>query len=72
MTMWIIIAAYSSYRWAEEKNWQWALRLGLAGGMAILTKGNAAFYIGLMMLALAIHEFGIKQAIKDKKIWARL
>ncbi len=69
MTMWIILAAYSAYCWAEEKNWKWAWRLGISGGLAILTKGNAAFYIGMMMIALVLNEYGIKNAIKNKKIW---
>ncbi len=70
MTMWIILTAYAAFMWAEEKNWLWAIRLGLVGGMAILTKGNAAFYIGMMMLSLVIHEFGLKKSFKDKKTWA--
>ncbi|MBT4003528.1 MAG: phospholipid carrier-dependent glycosyltransferase [Chloroflexi bacterium] len=70
MTMWIILTAYAAYTWAEEKTWTRAIFLGVAGGMAILTKGNAAFYIGMMMLTLVIHEFGLKKSFKDKKTWA--
>jgi 4-amino-4-deoxy-L-arabinose transferase-like glycosyltransferase len=44
--------------------------LGLVGGVAILTKGPAVFYIGPMMAALVLHEFGLKESLKNKQIWA--
>ncbi|NIS83470.1 MAG: phospholipid carrier-dependent glycosyltransferase, partial [Anaerolineales bacterium] len=43
MVMWIMLAAYSFYQWAEEHTWRWAILSGLTSGIAILVKVFAIF-----------------------------
>lgn len=69
MVMWIILTAYSLYRWADTPNWKWALLAGLFGGMAILVKVVAAYLLAGGAIAVIWHSLGIKRAVKYPQVW---
>lgn len=54
MVMWILIAAYALYRWAESqaRSWRWTLLAGLFSGLAILIKAYAVFPVAGMAVGL--------------------
>ena len=70
MVMWIILAAYSFYRWAETQKWKWALLAGITSGMAVLVKVTAASLIAGMAVAGVLSVIGFKRCYKNPQVWA--
>ncbi len=54
MVMWVLVAAYALYRWAESgaRSWIWTLLAGLSCGLAILFKAYALFPVAGMAVGL--------------------
>src|SRR5690606_36976793 len=54
MVMWILLAAYALYRWAESQAlaWSWTALAGLFSGLAILIKAYAVFPVVGMAFGL--------------------
>lgn len=55
MVMWILLAAYALYRWAESDldSWLWTVLAGLFSGLAVLIKVYAVYPIaGMALLTL--------------------
>ena len=67
----VICGAWASFRWAEGRNWKWAIAAGIFNGLAILVK-NAAFFPLVFGLAALAVEFGTVKSLKDKQTWAVL
>ena len=65
----ILWAAYSAYRWSEEKTWRWAIATGIISSLAVLIKAPAALQIGLMLTFLVLVSWGFKQAIRQPQVW---
>jgi hypothetical protein len=61
MTVWIILAAYASYRWSETNTWKWAVITAICSGMAILTKAVAFYPIAGMLIFIVIYTFKDRQ-----------
>jgi 4-amino-4-deoxy-L-arabinose transferase-like glycosyltransferase len=56
MVMWVLLALYALNRWRETPTWRWAAEAGLLGGMAVLVKVFAAFFIGGIFTALLLSQ----------------
>jgi 4-amino-4-deoxy-L-arabinose transferase-like glycosyltransferase len=69
MVTWLAIAAYAGIQWTEARNWKWAIATGLATGFALLIKAVAAYFLGGMLIALVLNEFGLKRALRDAQTW---
>ncbi len=69
MVMWILLAAYTLFRWGEEPTWKWAVLSSLFGGLAILTKVVAIFPVLAVLLAIALASAGLRKAIKNIQVW---
>lgn len=69
MVMWIFITAFTLYRWAETKTWKWAFIAGVAGGIAILVKVMAGFFVVGMLAILTITVVGFKRLFRDPQPW---
>jgi hypothetical protein len=69
MVMWILITAYTLFRWGENPTWKWTVLSGVFGGLAILTKVVAAFPVLAVLLAVALTSRGLLKMLKDAKVW---
>ncbi len=45
-------ALLAGYRWREEPSWRWAIAVGTAIGIAVLTRGEALLLLGFLCLPL--------------------
>jgi len=70
MVMWMVLTIYALYRWSEKPAWKWALLAGLLGGVGLLTKVVAAYFIGGAAAALALHTLGVRRFWRSPQVWA--
>ena len=70
MVMWILVFAYTLNRWRETPSWKWALLTGLAGGMAILVKVFAGFFVAGMLAAVVLATLGFRRTFRSLQVWA--
>jgi Dolichyl-phosphate-mannose-protein mannosyltransferase len=70
MVMWVLLSAWSALRWSETGSWKWAILTGLAGGMTMLVKTFAAFFVGPILLAVVIQTLGLKRFWRSSQVWA--
>ena len=69
MTALIIWAFWSVDRWQKAPSWRRAILTGALGGLAILIKAVAIFFIGGAFCAVVISVLGWKQVLKNKQVW---
>ena len=69
MVMWILLTAYTLFRWGENPTWKWTVLSGVFGGLAILTKVVAAFPVLAALLAIALASCGLRKMLKDAQVW---
>ena len=69
MVMWILVTAWSADHWMETPTWKWTLLTGLFGGVAILVKAMAAFFVGGILLMTVVAGFGISRLVRSFKPW---
>lgn len=70
MVMWVLLTAWSALRWSETDSWKWAILTGMAGGMTLLVKTFAGFYVGPILLAVVIQTLGLKRFLRSGQVWA--
>jgi len=70
MVMWILVFAYTLNRWRETPTWKWALITGLAGGMAVLVKVFAGFFVASMLAAVVLATLGFRRTFRSLQAWA--
>ncbi len=70
MVMWIVLSAYTIYRWSEKRSWKWAILTGLLAGMAVLVKVVAGYIVACMAVAVVLYTDGIKRFWRDPQVWA--
>jgi 4-amino-4-deoxy-L-arabinose transferase-like glycosyltransferase len=56
-------------RWWDSRTVQWAIASGLIGGMAILVKSVAVFFVGGMLVALCVALIGARRAPRERHLW---
>jgi hypothetical protein len=61
MVMWILLAAWAMLRWSETPTWKWSVAAALLGGLAILVKVTAGFFVAGFMILLTVHTLGWKE-----------
>jgi 4-amino-4-deoxy-L-arabinose transferase-like glycosyltransferase len=69
MVMWIILSALALFRWSETKSWKWVIIAGITGGIAILVKVMAGFFVMSMLAAITLTMIGIKRLFKNPQPW---
>ncbi len=70
MVMWMVLGVYFLYRWWEQRCWKWALLAGITGGMALLTKIIAVYFVGAAAVTVVLAAVGIKRFWRDPQVWA--
>jgi hypothetical protein len=69
MVMWVILATYAFYRWAQEKQWRWAVLAGGLSGVAVLVKAVAGYLVVGLAIAVVIYALGLKRSFKNPQVW---
>ena len=69
MTMLIILTWWGMLRWQAAPTWKNAVLAGLLGGIAILVKTTAVFFVGGAWVGLVLAGPGLKKAVRDRKVW---
>jgi 4-amino-4-deoxy-L-arabinose transferase-like glycosyltransferase len=69
MVMWMLLAAYSLYRWGEKQTWKWTILAGLFAGVAVLVKVFAAIMLGPAMIAIVLSVVGLRKVFINKQVW---
>ncbi|NPV56883.1 MAG: hypothetical protein HPY76_09490 [Anaerolineae bacterium] len=69
MTAMLAAALWSMVRWHKSRTWGWALTAGLMGGLTILVKAVAVFFVGAAWLGLVLAAPGLRQALRDRRVW---
>lgn len=70
MVMFIILSAYSLYRWSETRAWKWALLAGLLGGIAVLLKIVAAYIVAGAAVGIVLYTLGLKRFWRSLQVWS--
>ncbi|MGD0005511.1 MAG: glycosyltransferase family 39 protein, partial [Anaerolineaceae bacterium] len=69
MVMWILVFAYTLNRWRETPTWKWALITGLVGGMAVLVKVFAGFFVVCTLAAVMLVTLGFRRTFRSLQAW---
>ena len=63
-------ALWANLRWFRSRTMKIALWAGLLGGLAIYVKSVAVYFMGFGFLGLILLGVGLRNALRDKQIWA--
>ena len=80
MVMLILLTAWTLYRWSEKQTWKWAVLAGIFGGLAVLVKGVAVFFIAGLALGVEGYALGtgenaqwrlakVKSGFRNVQVW---
>jgi 4-amino-4-deoxy-L-arabinose transferase-like glycosyltransferase len=69
MIMGILLTILAVYHWEEKKTWKMALLAGILGGLAILIKITAIFFVAGATVALVFTSRKFKQVLRDPQVW---
>ncbi|MBM3152402.1 MAG: glycosyltransferase family 39 protein [Chloroflexi bacterium] len=56
-------------RWGSLRNWRWALAAGLLGGLSILVKSTAVFFVAGAWLGGILGLGQLKKTLRDGRFW---
>ena len=63
----IILTAWALYLWQEKRTWKWALLAGLFGGLAVLVKIVAVFFVAGLTLGVVPYALGFGKESKGEE-----
>ncbi len=69
MTALIVFALWAILRWQQRRTWAWAVTAGLLGGLAILVKAVAVFFVAGAWIGTILAGVGLLRALRDRKLW---
>ena len=69
MVMWVLLFAYALDRWQTAPSWKWAVISGVLGGIAVLVKVFAFFYVGGMLAAVFLVTPGWRRFWRSRQVW---
>jgi len=72
MVMWILLTTWALFRWGETLNWKRAILAGILGGMTMLVKVVAGFFVLPMLAAATLTSIGFRKAFRQVQIWCIL
>lgn len=70
MVAWLIAGMYAAYRWSETREWRWAVLAGVFGGLAILIKAFAAYFVLGILASVVLFTQTLRKSLKDRQVWA--
>ncbi|MEX1247008.1 MAG: glycosyltransferase family 39 protein [Anaerolineales bacterium] len=66
----LILTMFAAYRWSETRQWNWAILAAVSGGLAILIKAFAVYFVLGILAALVLYALGLRAALRNKQVWA--
>lgn len=71
----LVLCMFAAYRWSElvgtkERTWKWAIAAAVSGGLAILVKAFAAYFVLGVLAALVLYTLGWRAALRERQVWA--
>ena len=69
MVMWISWSALAVYRWSVTLRWRWAILAGLFGGIAVLIKAMAGFFVAAMFVGMVITTLRFRSLFRTFMPW---
>lgn len=66
----LIFTLLAIVRWHEHPTWGRTVLAGLLGGMAILVKTVAAFFVAGAWIGLLFSSFNLRELLANRKVWA--
>lgn len=70
MVMWVLLSAWAVYRWSVTLQWKWAVLAGLFGGIAVLVKAMAAFFVAGMFICIVFATLALRRLLRTAMPWA--
>ena len=70
MVAWLVLSMFAAYRWCETRLWSWALLAAASGGLAILIKAFAAYFVLGVLAGAVLLTLGLRRSLRDKQVWA--
>ena len=65
----LVFTFWLAMQWEKKKNWGWALAAGLLGGVAILIKAVAIFFVAGIWLGLLFSCMKLSAMLKNRQLW---
>lgn len=65
----IVFAWWAILRWARAPTWRASIIAGTLGGLAVLCKFNAVFFIAGAFAGAVLGSHNLRQAIRSLKVW---
>jgi 4-amino-4-deoxy-L-arabinose transferase-like glycosyltransferase len=69
MVMWILLSADAVLRWWERPTWKRVVVAGVIGGVAVLVKAVAVYFVLGAMAAVVLDQFGLRRLFKTLQPW---
>lgn len=69
MVMFIVAFWRTCSRWVRYPSWTYAVLAGLLGGLAILVKFSAAFFVIGAALALVLAHYRLRELLRNMQVW---
>lgn len=69
LTALIVFALWAMVTWYRKPTWHWVITAGLIGGIAILSKATAVFFVGSAWVGLIVIGKGLRKAVRDPQVW---
>lgn len=69
MTALIVFALWAIVRWERQPAWKWVIAAGLLGGLAILIKAVAVFFIAGAFAGILLSGQRFKQLLRNRQVW---
>jgi hypothetical protein len=70
MVMLLAAFIWAGTHWDEENTWRWAILTGFFGGLAILVKMVAVFFVAGGAAAIVLRRESLREVWKNAKVWA--
>lgn len=65
----LVFSFWTAMKWHQHQTWKWAIAAGLVGGLAILIKAVAVFFVAGIWLSLLFSRMKVAEMIKNRQIW---
>ncbi len=69
MTALVVAYWWAVHRWVARLTWRWTFLAGLLGGLAILVKFVAVFFVIGGTLGVVLSRWNLRQMVSNPKVW---
>jgi 4-amino-4-deoxy-L-arabinose transferase-like glycosyltransferase len=65
----LVFTFWSAMQWEKKRTWRWAMAAGILGGLSILIKAVAIFFVAGIWLGLLLSRIKISAMLKNRQLW---